>query len=254
MATFQLINTRKGYCSPLTRGIYEVTHQELNVLNYTVYPARAAALPLWRGHRGAISPAKVGVRKQTKRRTLTLYPVSQCRRLEEKETAFYARLVEFGWVPLSEAPLDALTTWVREFNAILPIVQWDDPHSVICIRGVDIPLNAAAINEALEVNWATAEGITSTDWSPNAKRWLHLVTRRIRSSGNHTDVTFTGSWCTGGRGSGGCLEEDGEFICRLYSGSNQQCPRGLDIPSPVAPGNEEECGEGLHDGPDVEDY
>ncbi|KAH0698648.1 hypothetical protein KY284_012863 [Solanum tuberosum] len=36
----------------------------------------------------------------------------------------------------------------------------------------------------------TAEGNTSTDWSPDAKRWLQLVTRRIWPSGNHTDVTF----------------------------------------------------------------
>uniref|UniRef100_M1DXF4 Uncharacterized protein n=1 Tax=Solanum tuberosum TaxID=4113 RepID=M1DXF4_SOLTU len=42
------------------------------------------------------------------------------------------------------------------------------------------------------VYWATAEGITSTDWSPDAKRWLHLITRRIRPSRNRTDVTFLG--------------------------------------------------------------
>ncbi|KAH0685824.1 hypothetical protein KY284_016377 [Solanum tuberosum] len=41
-----------------------------------------------------------------------------------------------------------------------------------------------------QVYCVTAEGITSTDWSPDAKRWLHLVTRRIRPSGNRTDVTF----------------------------------------------------------------
>ncbi|KAH0722368.1 hypothetical protein KY290_005044 [Solanum tuberosum] len=70
-------------------------------------------------------------------------------KLEEKEPAFYARLVEFGWVPLTDAPPDARSTWVREFYAILPTVQWDDFHSVICIKGVDIPLNATAINEAL---------------------------------------------------------------------------------------------------------
>uniref|UniRef100_M1DMY5 Putative plant transposon protein domain-containing protein n=1 Tax=Solanum tuberosum TaxID=4113 RepID=M1DMY5_SOLTU len=102
-------------------------------------------------------------------------------------------------------------------------MQWDNPHPVIRIRGVDISLNATAINEALEVpevpnyeyetrlreidlewlrdtlveptrwdqvHWATAEGITSTNWSPDAKRWLHLVTRRIRPSDNLTDVTF----------------------------------------------------------------
>lgn len=37
---------------------------------------------------------------------------------------------------------------------------------------------------------AMVEVLTSADWSPNAKRWLHLVSRRIRPSGNHTDVTF----------------------------------------------------------------
>uniref|UniRef100_M1DSN3 Putative plant transposon protein domain-containing protein n=1 Tax=Solanum tuberosum TaxID=4113 RepID=M1DSN3_SOLTU len=41
-----------------------------------------------------------------------------------------------------------------------------------------------------QVYWATVEGITSTDWSPDAKRWLYLVTKRIRPSGNRTDVTF----------------------------------------------------------------
>uniref|UniRef100_M1DFG3 Putative plant transposon protein domain-containing protein n=1 Tax=Solanum tuberosum TaxID=4113 RepID=M1DFG3_SOLTU len=101
---------------------------------------------------------------------------------------------------------------------------WDDSHPVIRITGVDIPLNATAINEALEVQevpnheyearlremdvewlrdtlvqptrwdqvyWAITEGITSTDWSPDAKRWLHLVIKRIHPSGNFTDVTFT---------------------------------------------------------------
>uniref|UniRef100_M1D8X6 Putative plant transposon protein domain-containing protein n=1 Tax=Solanum tuberosum TaxID=4113 RepID=M1D8X6_SOLTU len=124
---------------------------------------------------------------------------------------------------LTEAPPDARSTWVKEFYAILPTVRWDDSYPVIRIRGVDIPLNATAINEALEVSeisnakyeaklremdlewlrytlveparwdqvyWATAEGITSTDWSSDAKRWLHLVTRRIHSSGNCTDMTF----------------------------------------------------------------
>uniref|UniRef100_M1D8M8 Uncharacterized protein n=1 Tax=Solanum tuberosum TaxID=4113 RepID=M1D8M8_SOLTU len=37
---------------------------------------------------------------------------------------------------------------------------------------------------------ATTEGITSANWSPDAKRWLHLVTGKIHPSGIRTNVTF----------------------------------------------------------------
>ncbi|KAH0716841.1 hypothetical protein KY285_012872 [Solanum tuberosum] len=111
-------------------------------------------------------------------------------KLEEKEPAFYARLVEFG-----------CTLYLGEFYTILPTVRLDDPHPVICVRGVNIPLNSTTINEALEVPevpnheyearlremylewlrdtlveptrrdqvyWGAAEGITRTYWSPDA--------------------------------------------------------------------------------------
>lgn len=34
------------------------------------------------------------------------------------------------------------------------------------------------------------EAITSAEWSPDAKRWLHLVSRRILLSDNRIDVNF----------------------------------------------------------------
>uniref|UniRef100_M1DAW6 Putative plant transposon protein domain-containing protein n=1 Tax=Solanum tuberosum TaxID=4113 RepID=M1DAW6_SOLTU len=133
----------------------------------------------------------------------------------------------FFSLKLSQNPVDSPTpnviSKVREFYVILPTVRWDDPHPSIRIPGVDIPMNATTINKVLEVPkvsnaeyeakprdmdmgwlrdtlvepvrwdrvyWSIAEGITSANWSPDAKRWLHLVTKRIFPSGNCTDVTF----------------------------------------------------------------
>lgn len=73
-------------------------------------------------------------------------------KLEEKDPVFYARLVEFGWIPLIEASLDTRYTWVRYFYVILIIVCWDDPYLVIHVWGVDIPLNVDVINEVPEVS------------------------------------------------------------------------------------------------------
>lgn len=41
-----------------------------------------------------------------------------------------------------------------------------------------------------QIYWATTEGITSADWSLNAKRWVHLVSKRILPLSNHMDITY----------------------------------------------------------------
>ena len=73
------------------------------------------------------------------------------RTVEEKTFAFYAHLVEFEWLPLTKAPPDARSTWVRKLYSILPIVCLEGPYLVIRVWGVDIPLNTTTINEVMEV-------------------------------------------------------------------------------------------------------
>lgn len=41
-----------------------------------------------------------------------------------------------------------------------------------------------------EVYWAIVDGTTIEGLLPDAKRWIHLVSRRLRPSGNHTYVIF----------------------------------------------------------------
>lgn len=60
-------------------------------------------------------------------------------------------MVEFGWLPLTEAPQDAHYKWGRDFYDIFHTISWDDPHPIIHVRVVNVPLNATTINEVLEV-------------------------------------------------------------------------------------------------------
>ena len=72
-------------------------------------------------------------------------------KIKEKYPAFYARLVEFGWLQPTEAPTDDRSAYVREFYCILPTVRSYVPYPFIHNWRVEIPLNVTTINEVLEV-------------------------------------------------------------------------------------------------------
>lgn len=101
-------------------------------------------------------------------------------------------------------------------------MHWKDPNPTIRIRGVDVPV-AQTINEVLgrphvsnvsykakleemdmrwlrdtliveefrdQVYWPNTEGITITYFTVDARRWLNLVSHRIRLSDNLIDVIY----------------------------------------------------------------
>ena len=72
-------------------------------------------------------------------------------KFEDKEPVFYARLVDFRWISLTEGPPAARGNWVRECYIVLPPIRWDYPCLAIHICGVGIPQNAITINETLGV-------------------------------------------------------------------------------------------------------
>lgn len=63
----------------------------------------------------------------------------------EKALIFYNQIQECGWGPLVVAPPLSQRGWVLYFYAHLPMVLWDSPNSTICIRGVDVPVDARSI-------------------------------------------------------------------------------------------------------------
>ena len=72
--------------------------------------------------------------------------------MEEKASAFYARLVKFGWLPLTEAPPECPLYLCEGVLCYPSTICWDVPYQVIRFRGVDIPLNITTINEELEMS------------------------------------------------------------------------------------------------------
>ncbi|KAK6773687.1 hypothetical protein RDI58_028925 [Solanum bulbocastanum] len=96
--------------------------------------------------------------------------------LEEKEPAFYARL-GVG-IPLNGTTIKE----VLEVSEV-PNHAYEDQRSEMDLEWLRDTLVEPTCWD--HVYWATAEGITSMDWSPDAKKWLHWVTRRIRLSSNH---------------------------------------------------------------------
>lgn len=143
--------------------------------------------------------------------------------LQMKVLAFHTRLLEFRWALLTEVPLCYLLYLSDELLRFPSYcsIWWISPYHPH--PGSWHPLNATALKKVLEllevsdgeyevnmkemnldwlrdivikparrdqVYWATIEGKISTNLSPYAKRWLHLVTRRILQSSNHIEVTF----------------------------------------------------------------
>lgn len=53
----------------------------------------------------------------------------------------YTRLQEFDWIKLVGASRDEVFGWVKEFYIILLII-WDNLCPIICIWGVNIPVEA----------------------------------------------------------------------------------------------------------------
>lgn len=70
--------------------------------------------------------------------------------LDAKVPSFHARLIKFGWAPLTKAPPTALSLGegVLRCHAYCLIGRLS---YVICIHGFKISLNATTINEAVEV-------------------------------------------------------------------------------------------------------
>lgn len=99
----------------------------------------------------------------------------------------------------------------RVFYAILLVIIWDDPNPTIYIHGVDVPVDAAIINEVLRVlvvficsgsgiRWyqrmtgisssgRVLRGLENTYFIADARRWLNPVTKRIHLLGNTSNVT-----------------------------------------------------------------
>ncbi|MCD7466266.1 hypothetical protein HAX54_002824 [Datura stramonium] len=69
--------------------------------------------------------------------------------VEEKALEFYALLHEIGRGILVEDPGKANEAWVREFYANIPTVSWSRDEPLVYVRGRQIILTIATINDSL---------------------------------------------------------------------------------------------------------
>ena len=72
-------------------------------------------------------------------------------KVEGNSSAFYAWLVEFQWLPLTEASSNLRSTLGEGVLWYPPHSTLDVPYPVICIWRDETPLNANTINAVFEV-------------------------------------------------------------------------------------------------------
>ncbi|MCD9559753.1 hypothetical protein HAX54_017998, partial [Datura stramonium] len=93
--------------------------------------------------------------------------------IEEKALEFYAHLQQLGCGPLVKDLCKVNKDWVGEFYANLPTVAWSRNESMAYVRGMQIILTQATINEVLGRPNPPKDTVKAQDVDGNGQ-WLHL--------------------------------------------------------------------------------